>query len=122
MVPSFIGRKAGGHRLFKDFNRPQYSVAILLMFILAIAIALAGYLYTTFYSSLQYTYVALTQAYIYLTSAGGRGEDMLHDWGSGGLSISGVELDGKLSPSVRVYVRGVERRGEGRRVGSMGVL
>ncbi|MGC9131111.1 MAG: hypothetical protein ACP5H5_05940 [Pyrobaculum sp.] len=84
-------------------------VAILLMFIMAIAIALAGYLYTTFYSSLQYTYIALTQAYIYPTSAGAEVKICFMVGGSGGLSISGVELDGRLSPSVRVYVRGVER-------------
>jgi hypothetical protein len=37
-------------------------VAILMAVILTIAVAVAGYLYTTFYSSQQYIYVAVTQA------------------------------------------------------------
>jgi hypothetical protein len=40
-------------------------VAVLLAIVLTIAIAVANYLYTTFYASLQYTYIAVTQAYAY---------------------------------------------------------
>jgi uncharacterized membrane protein YwzB len=40
-------------------------VAILLAIVLTIAIAVANYLYTTLYASLQYTYIAVTQAYAY---------------------------------------------------------
>jgi uncharacterized membrane protein len=58
-------------------------VAILLAVVLAIAIAVANYLYTTLYASLQYTYIAVTQAYAYP-----------RDGGTGGLKIVGVELNG----------------------------
>ncbi|AAL63190.1 hypothetical protein [Pyrobaculum aerophilum] len=83
-------------------------VAVLLVFILAIAVALAGYLYTTFYSSLQYTYIALTQAYIYPTPSGAEVKICFSVGGSGGLTITGVELDGRPAASFKVYVRGAE--------------
>jgi hypothetical protein len=45
-------------------------VAVLLAIVLTIAIAVASYLYTTFYASLQYTYIAVTQAYAYPRDGG----------------------------------------------------
>ncbi|MEM0277838.1 hypothetical protein [Pyrobaculum sp.] len=83
-------------------------VAILLVFILAIAIALAGYLYSTFYASLQYTYIALTQAYVYPAGSGAEAKICFSVGGSGSLSIIAVELDGRQAEWVKTYVRGAE--------------
>mgnify|MGYP001770635765 CR=1 FL=1 len=83
-------------------------VAILLVFILTIAIALAGYLYTTLNASLQYTYIALTQAYVYPAGSGAEVKVCFSVGGSGGLSIAAVELDGREAEWVKTYVRGAE--------------
>jgi len=83
-------------------------VAILMAVILTIAIAVAGYLYTTFYSSLQYIYVAVTQAYAYTCDGGTEVKLCFMVGGSGGLKIVGVELNGKEASGVTVVVRGRE--------------
>ena len=83
-------------------------VAILMAVILTIAIAVAGYLYTTFYSSLQYIYVAVTQAYAYPRDGGTEVKLCFMVGGSGGLKIVGVELNGKEASGVTVVVRGRE--------------
>jgi hypothetical protein len=82
--------------------------AILMAVILTIAIAVAGYLYTTFYSSLQYIYVAVTQAYAYPRDGGTEVKLCFMVGGSGGLKIVGVELNGKEASGVTVAVRGRE--------------
>jgi hypothetical protein len=83
-------------------------VAILMAVILTIAIAVAGYLYTTFYSSLQYIYVAVTQAYAYSRDGGTEVKLCFMVGGSGGLKIVSVELNGKEASGVTVVVRGRE--------------
>jgi len=83
-------------------------VAVLLAVILTIAIAVVGYLYTTFYSSLQYTYVAVTQAYAYPRDGGTEVKLCFTVGGSGGLKIVSVELNGRESSEVSVVVRGRE--------------
>ena len=83
-------------------------VAILMAVILTIAIAVAGYLYTTFYSSLQYIYVAVTQAYAYPRDGGTEVKLCFMVGGSGGLKIVGAELNGKEASGVTVVVRGRE--------------
>jgi hypothetical protein len=83
-------------------------VAILMAVILAIAIAVASYLYTTLYASLQYTYIAVTQAYAYPREKGTEVKICFMVGGSGGLRITAVELNGVEASEVSVVVRGSE--------------
>jgi glucose-6-phosphate-specific signal transduction histidine kinase len=59
-------------------------VAILMAVILTTAIAVAGYLYTMLYSSLQYIYVAVAQAYAYPRDGGTEVKLCFMVGGSGG--------------------------------------
>jgi hypothetical protein len=83
-------------------------LAILLAVVSVIAIAVASYLYTTFYVSLQYTYIAVTQAYAYPRDGGHRGEAVFRSGRLWGLKIVGVELNGHEASEVKVVVRGRE--------------
>jgi len=59
-------------------------VAVLMAVTLTIAIAVAGYLYTTLYSSVQYIYVVVTRAYAYPRDGGTEAKLCFMVGGSGG--------------------------------------
>jgi len=84
-------------------------VAILMAVILAMALAVAGYLVTTFQAAARFTYIAVLQAYVYPGGGGSWVKLYVAAGGSDALKIEDVELGGVKASQVEVYVGGSPR-------------